>query len=58
MRPKHRNDHNHGKGGWVAGNVRYSRRYPTNKPGMGRASDSKVGRPGRKRKVSPEAGEV
>lgn len=24
-RPKHRNDRNHGKNGWVGGNPRYSR---------------------------------
>lgn len=25
-RRKHRNDHNHGKNGWVGGNPRYKRR--------------------------------
>jgi hypothetical protein len=25
MRPKHKNDYNHGKRGWVSGNPRYQR---------------------------------
>lgn len=31
MRPKHRNDKNHGKNGWVSGNPRYSRKKSGNK---------------------------
>ena len=38
MRKKHRNDYNHGKGGWVGGNVRYRRSKPGRK--MGKASMS------------------
>ena len=26
MRQKHRNDHNHGKSGWVGGNPRYGKK--------------------------------
>lgn len=37
-RRKHRNDQNHGKSGWVSGNVRYRRCKATRK--MGRASQS------------------
>jgi hypothetical protein len=37
-RPKHRRDHNHGKSGWIAGNVRYKRSKPTAKMGKAKAS--------------------
>ncbi len=39
MRAKHKNDYNHCKGGFQAGNRRYSRKKPTRK--MGRAKESK-----------------
>lgn len=42
-RRKHRNDYNHGKSGWVAGNYRYrrgSKAAASSK--MGRASKSKA----------------
>lgn len=46
MRPKHRNDKNHGKNGWVSGNIRYKRtaKKATVKHGnenMGKARQSK-----------------
>jgi hypothetical protein len=38
MRKKHRNDKNHGKNGFVAGNVRYRRSKPGTKMGKARMS--------------------
>lgn len=39
MKTKHRNDKNHGKNGWIAGNVKYRRAKASRK--MGKASASR-----------------
>jgi hypothetical protein len=39
-RRKHRKDHNHGKGGFVGGNIRYNRNRKKEQIGLGRARAS------------------